>query len=366
MLGTDNRVAMIDVYEWSPSGVVMTGSDFRGGPPDDPHSWVWIDVVAEDTEMIREIGATFGLDANAVEESFNTTSLPLVEEHAREIFVVMHGFAIGAGERLSTPKIDVFIGERFLITIHEGDRATVEVVKNRLAEEGAIPISGPAAFLAFMARTTGRQYTPLIQELERQVDGLEEIAIRGDPQTAVEAHALRRDVILLKRALGPQYDVYDDLAESTHPAIDAEARQLFARVANQHRRALESLEAGRALLGSVLDTYRGAVADQTNEIMRILTVFSAILLPLALITGLWGMNFHEIPGATSEYGFWILFGVMVLLAGGLWVYFARRGFIGAPRVKDLPKAVGLGVYSLGSAPFRAVAGGIKKMGRTDD
>lgn len=357
---------MIDVYRWRPSGVEMAGADFRAGIPDEPDSWVWVDVIDEDPEVVREIGAIFGLDSNAVEESFGATSLPLVEEHAHEVFVVMHGFATGAGERLSTPKIDVFIGERFLITIRDGGRAPVEIIKARLAEEGDLPVSSPASFLAFIARITGRQYMPLIQELERQVDGLEEMAIRGDPQTAVEAHALRRDVILLKRALGPQYDVYDDLAESTHPVMSIEARQLFVRVANQHHRALESLEAGRALLGSVLETYRGAVADQTNEIMRILTVFSAILLPMTLITGLWGMNFAQIPIAHVRNGFWILFGVMLLLAGGLWVYFARRGFIGAPRVKDLPKAVGLGVYSVGSTPFRVVAGGIRKMGRNND
>lgn len=357
---------MIDVYRRHPSGVESLGSDYGAGAVDDPGSWVWVDVVGEDPDVIRQIGTTFGLDSNTVEESFATTSLPLVEEHAHEIFVVLHGFITGAGNRLSTPEVDVFIGQGFLITIRDEGPAAIGLIKERLAEEGDLPISSPAAFLAFVGRIMGRRYTPLIQELERQVDGLEEMAIRGDPQTAVEAHALRRDVILLKRALGPQFDVYDDLAESVHPVMNDEARQLFARVANQHRRALESLEAGRALLGSVLETYRGAVADQTNEIMRILTVFSAILLPLTLITGLWGMNFAQVPGAGLRNGFWVLFGLMLLLAVGLWVYFARRGFIGAPRVKDLPKAVGLGVFSVGSAPIRAVASGIRKKGRSDD
>jgi magnesium transporter len=357
---------MIDVYRWRRSGAERAGSDFRASVPDDSDSWVWVDVMGESPDVIREIGTTFGLDSNAVEESFGPTSLPLVEEHAREVFVVMHGFATGSGERLSTPKIDVFIGEKFLITIRDGGRAPVEIIKARLAEEGDLPVSSPAAFLAFVARITGRQSAPLIQELERQVDGLEEMAIRGDPQTAVEAHALRRDVILLKRALGPQFDVYDDLSESTHPVMDLEARQLFARVANQHRRALESLEAGRALLGSVLETYRGAVADQTNEIMRVLTVFSAILLPLTLLSGIYGMNFVEIPLSHQAAGFWMIVGAMFLIAIALWIYFARRGFIGAARVKDLPRAVGLGLFRIGAAPIKAVTGGRRQRGAPDD
>ena len=356
---------MIHVYRWAESSVEMCGSDYRTGALDDT-GWVWVDVVGESPATIREIGAVYGLDDNAVEESLVSTDLPLVEEHVREVLVVLHGFATGKGERLSTPQMVVFLGEGFLITIRDGERATIEQIKERLADEGALPVSSPAAFLAFIALIAGRRHMPLIQELERQVDGLEEMAIRGDPLTAVEVQALRRDVILLKRALGPQFDVYEDLADSTHPAVDGEARQLFARVAGQHRRSLESLEAGRALLGFVLETYRGAVADQTNEIMRVLTAFAAIPVPRAVISGAWGRNFASIPGADASWGFWGLTAIMAIVAIGVWIYFARRGFIGAPRVKDLPRAVGLGLFHIGTAPIRAVAGGVRQWSGSGD
>lgn len=357
---------MIHAYLWSETGVEMIGSDYHVGIPEDPGTWIWVDVVGEEPDVVRSIGRTFGLDPGAVEDSFVETNLPLVEEHLHEVFVVLHGFATGEGERLSTPEINVFIGRRFLVTIRDGTRASIEAVKDRIEDEGNLPVSTPAGMLAFLAHVAGRRYAPLIQELERRVDSLEDMAIRGEPQTAVEVYALRRDVILLRRALAPQYDVYADLSGSNHPLIDEEARLTFTRVANQHRRALEALEAGRALLGSTLETYRGAVADQTNEIMRILTVFSALLLPLTLIAGIWGMNFGRIPGADNEWGFWSLVGVMVLLGIGLWVYFARRGFIGAPRVKDLPRAVGLGLFNLGAAPIRAVTSTVWQRGDPGD
>lgn len=357
---------MIHVYLWRESGVEMVGSDYRSGLPDDPDVWMWVDVIGESQDVVRSIGETFGLDPGAVEDSFIETNLPLVEEHVHEIFVVLHGFVTGTGERLHTPEIDVFIGRRFLVTIRDGARASIEAVKDRLLEEGNLPVATPAGMLAFLALSAGRRYAPLIQELERRVDSLEDSAVRGNPQTAVEVYALRRDVILLRRALAPQYDVYDDLSGSSHPLIDDEARLTFSRVAKQHRRALEALEAGRALLNSTLEIYRGAVADQTNEIMRILTVFSALLLPLTLIAGIWGMNFGRIPAAGDEWGFWWLVGIMVVLAIGLWVYFARRGFIGAPRVRDLPRAVGLGLFNIGAMPIRVVAGGLRQLGRTED
>jgi magnesium transporter len=354
---------MISTYRWSESGVESVGSELADLAPG---RWVWVDVVGEPPETLRAIGEHYGLDPSSIEESFSTSNLPLVEEHLNEVFIVLHGLTTGTGGRLSTPEIHLFIGVGFLITIRDGERASIELIKDRIAEEGDIPVSSPAGLLAFLAHSSGRQYAPLIQELERQVDSLEELSIQGDPQAVVEIHALRRDVIFLRRALAPQFDVYDDLSESTHPAIDDEARKLFARVANQHRRSLESLEAGRALLGSVLETYRGAVADQTNEIMRVLTVFSAILLPLTLIAGIWGMNFARIPGSDEPRGFWLLLGLMLLLAAGVWIYFTRRGFIGAPRLRELPKAVGIGLFTIGTAPIRVVADGIRQLGRIED
>lgn len=356
---------MIHVYRWDESGVVEVEVVESPRRPDRPGHWVWVDVIGEEPDTVRRIGHDFGIDPVAVEESFAATNLPLVEEHLDDIFVVLHGFSTG-GQRLSTPEIDVFVGANYLITVHDGPRGSLELLKERLSEEGGLPVTSPATLLGFMALVGGRRYAPLILELERQADALEEMAIQGDPQTVVEVHALRRDVIYLRRALGPQYEVYEDLSESTHHAIDDHARQMFVRVALQHHRSLEALEAGRALLGSVLETYRGAVAEQTNEIMRVLTVFSAILLPLTLITGLWGMNFIEIPGADLRWGFWGLVAMMAILVLGLWVYFTRRGFIGAPRLRELPKAVGLGLFNLSTAPIRVVAGGLRHLGRGDD
>lgn len=355
---------MIRIYRWNQAGVEFVGSD-ASALTRDQESWHWIDISGAEPDTIRTIAQTFRLDTEAVEESLAQSHLPMVDEYLNEIFVVLQGFRSGEDGRLVLPETNVFIGHDFLITIHDTERASIEGVQDRLEQEGNLPVRSPADLLAFITLNAGRRYSALIHELERQIDSLEEISIQGDPQTVVEVHALRRDVIYLRRALGPQFDVIEDLSESTHPALDDEARLMFGRVASQHRRALEALESGRALLGSVLETYRGAVADQTNEIMRVLTVFSAILLPLTLIAGLWGMNFIRIPGADDADGFWILLVVMVVLAGGVWIYFARRGFIGAPRLRDLPKAVGLGIYSIGTAPIRAVSGGIKHLGRTE-
>jgi magnesium transporter len=211
-----------------------------------------------------------------------------------------------------------------------------------------------------------RRYPALIDALESQIEALEELAMRGDPRTITESYALRRDIVVMRRVLVPQRQIYDELAEGGHPLIDAESRHSFDRVTDFQAQILESVEAARSLLGSVLESHRGAVADQTNEIVRVLTVFSAILLPLALVTGIFGMNFVEIPLAAHRYGFWIIVGLMALGAVALWLYFGTRGFVGAPRLSELPRAVGVGLYHVGTAPIRVVAEGLESLVGKDD
>lgn len=356
---------MIRVYRWDGDRVERDESVDTVGLRPPPDGWIWVDLLEEPDETIRSFGESLALEAVLVEEALAPAHLPMLEEHPDHLFVVLHGFTTGSGERLTTPETDIFLTDRVLLTIRDGPRQSIDEFAERLEEGTAPPVDSPAVLLAQMALGAGRRFGSLISELERQVDVLEELALQGAPQTAVEVQALRRDVIYLRRALAPQFEVYEDLSESAHPAIDEAARSAFRRVAGQHERALDSLESGRALLASVLEIYRGAIADQTNEIMRVLTVFSAILLPLSLIAGLWGMNFPDIPGTGQESGFWVILGLMVALALGVWIYFARRGFIGAPRVRDIPKSVGLGLFNIGTAPIRVVAEGIKQLGRTE-
>ncbi|MGH3649796.1 MAG: magnesium transporter CorA family protein, partial [Acidimicrobiia bacterium] len=203
------------------------------------------------------------------------------------------------------------------------------------------------------------RYPILIDQLESQLEGLEELAMRADPRALSEVHALRRDVIVLRRVVLPQRQIFGDLAEGGHPFVDEASRQAFRRVTEHQGQILESLDTARSLLGSVFETHRGAIADQTNQIVRVLTVFSAILLPLTLVAGIFGMNFAEIPLAGEPLGFWILVGMMAVGAIGLWVYFSRRGFVGGVRLSELPRAVGLGLYHMGTAPIRVVAEGIE-------
>lgn len=330
----------------------------RSGP-----GFVWLDLLTETPERIRALSETFDLDRMSLEEAVDISLLPRIDEHERYVFVVLDGLVIGSGERLTTSEIDIFIGVDFLVTIHRDPFPAVEWLQNPDNRSSTTNLATPAQVTAFIAQLGTRRYLPLIKALDDRIDILEDMAMASDPRTLSEVHALRRDVGLLRRSIGPQRDVFNELAESLHPAIDAAAARAFDRIFDHHLKIVDSLDGARGLLSSVLETHRGAVADQTNEIVRILTVFSAILLPMSVIASMWGMNFINIPFAGAEWGFLALVGSMLLLGVGLWLYFGRRGFVGGPKLSDLPKSVGLGLLQIGVIPIKVVSTGVRHVGR---
>ncbi|HEY6634656.1 MAG TPA: magnesium transporter CorA family protein [Acidimicrobiia bacterium] len=322
--------------------------------------WVWLDLSAEGPATITETCLAFGIPQTYIEEALEESSLPMLEEQRDLIYVVLNAFRSTPDGRLEPSEVDFFIGADFVLSIHDGDVVSTTTVMERLEQGIGLSAPSPAGLLAQLAMVGSRRVPYLIDHLESQLDSLEELAMRADPRALTDVYALRRDVIVMRRILIPQRQIYEDLSEpGIHPLVDEASRLEFERIASYQTQILESLEAARSLLGSVLETHRGAIADQTNQIVRVLTVFSAILLPLSLISGIFGMNFIDIPLADHPLGFWMTVGGMAGIAVVLWVYFGLRRFVGTPRLSELPRSVGLGIYHVGTAPIRAVADGIE-------
>jgi magnesium transporter len=150
----------------------------------------------------------------------------------------------------------------------------------------------------------------------------------------------------LRRVLAPQRDTVRGLADEEFPAISERARLRLRSAHDQYVRATESLDSSRALLAAVLETYRAVVAERANEVMKVLAVFAAILLPLSVMAGIYGMNFANMPELDWRWAYFVALGIMATVALALWLYFARRGFIGGPRLGRIPKAVGSGLAGL--------------------
>jgi len=316
-------------------------------------SWFWFDLLDPSQAEIAELGRRFRLDQASLDEVAGTVDFPKFDDLGTHVFAILHG--LGEGSEGALVELDAFVGSDFLITIHA---LALPAVASTLALAQRNPVGsegGPDRMLARIAEAQSRQFNPIIEVLEDRIEELEVLAIQADPRLIGEVQVLRRDSLRLRRLLNPQREALALLRSELSPLIGTRARRLFAQVYDQHSRLVESLDTARAMLASVFETYESAAGHNLNEAIRVLTVFTAVLLPLTLVVGFYGMNVSNLPAAGRSWGVWAVLGGMVLLGFGLWLYFARRRFIGAPRLRDLPRALGIGLFQLASLPVKTVA-----------
>jgi len=325
-------------------------------PPRVPEGgWFWLDVTAATESEVRAIANTLRLEPFAIDDVLSPNEFPLVDDLEDQLFVVTHTLGV-SGERLETLELDVFLSRSFVVTFHRVEIPGIEWTLERLLDSTAAPPQGPDAVLAVLLDISARRVQQLVDALDTEMERLEELAIGGHPDVVGGVQALRRDVIVLRRVLAPERDMVRALSRMRSHLGPRERRRIES-AHDDYSRIVESLDAARSLLGTLLETYRSTVSERMNEVMKVLTVFSAIVLPLSLIAGIYGMNFATMPELQWRWAYFVLLGLMAIVAAGLWVYFARRGFVGGPKVPRVDRAIGKGLagfVQLTTSPIRAV------------
>lgn len=319
-------------------------------------AWVWLDVDAVEPDLVEEVGRLFGLNRVGLDDVHAVTEFPKADDYDDHLFFSSHSPAL-VDDRVTTAELDGFISETFLITFHRTPIPGVEWNRERMLEAEDLSALQPDIVLAGILEAAARRSLQLVDGLEAQISDLESRSIAGDPSVVGMVQAFRRDAIVLRRVLAPERDMVRSLTYEGMPGIDERARRRLDSVYDDCYRVVESLDMARALLSSVLETYRSAVGERMNEVMKVLTVFSAIILPLSLLAGIYGMNFANMPELDRPWAYFVLLGVMVIIAVGLWVYFSKRGFIGGPRLPRVDRVVGRGVaglFHLTTTPVRGV------------
>jgi len=318
--------------------------------------WFWLDVDSVAQELVEGIGRLFALNQIGIDDVYTLSEFPKADDYDDHLFFSSHSPAL-ADDRVTTAELDGFLSASYLITFHREPIPGVEWTVGRLREAESVSSLRPDALLVGILEAAARRSLQLVDGLEAQISDLESRSIAGDPNVVGLVQAFRRDAIILRRVLAPERDMVRSLMYEGMPGINERTRRRLDSVYDDCYRVVESLDMARALLGSVLETYRSAVAERTNEVMKVLTVFSAIILPLSLLAGIYGMNFANMPELDWRWAYFVLLAIMATFAVSLWVYFSRRGFIGGPRLPRVDRVVGrglAGLFHLTVTPMRGV------------
>ena len=355
MTGDDGSVATDDGSQ--SCRILVRGSDddaLRSGQYEDldrhlaDGAFVWLDITQRDAKELDELGERFGFDPAAIEDVLDIEQLPKFDNYGDHLFVVLHALTTDR-DRLDTHEVDCFVTRRMLVTVRADRVPGLEWLWDAVQAHPHMAEHGSDELFAQLAEVMGRRYIEVINAVEDQVDALADDALSADPGVLAEIQILRREEATVRRVLRPQRLVIGALRSNHGTFFTGESVKLLTDAYDVHNLVVESLESTRGLLTDTLDTYRGASAERQAKAASVLTVYAAILLPLSLITGWYGMNVSNLPGSRSSAGWIVVTAIMVVFAVGSWLVFMRAGMVGAPR--RARRLVG-GLAEVARAPVR--------------
>jgi len=288
---------------------------------------LWVDLHGRSEfsdELLREV---FGFHPLAVEDVYKENHRPKVEDYDRYLYLILRGVSdSGQLESVQTEEMDLFLGKDFVVTHHSSPMATVDCAVDQLLQD-VRPLSRGPAFLAhaLIDRMVDR-FLPLGNRVINEVDRLEAATLAGEDELA-RIVVLKGSIHRLRRLVASQRDVVARLARAEFDEIPVEAKPFFRDVHEHLAHLTETLEHERVELNSVFDAFHSLSAHRMNEIMKVLTLISTIMLPLTFLAGVYGMNFKHMPELESKYGYPILWGVMIFMSAVMVIYFRRRKWL---------------------------------------
>lgn len=304
----------------------------------DPKATFWLDLDRPDDNELAILDDVFGFHPLAIEDTIQYNQRPKIESYnhigdmcdSGYYYMVIHGPDLATfKEKLRTKELDLFLSERYLVTIHEESMTAVRDAQTRVSAGPARSLdAGVDMLLYYILDHVVDAYTPIFDWMQEEIDHLEEQAIEHPTQALLlELGGKKRELLDLRRIIGPQREVLSQLTRGDVPFIREQARVYLRDVQDHLVRAVETIEIYRDLVLGARDIYLSSLSNRTNNVMKTLTIISVIALPMTVITSFFGMNFEDIPGLHSVWSFWAVVAVMMGLVLGLLLTFWRKEWI---------------------------------------
>lgn len=302
---------------------------------EDKDAVVWVDFLGETPEQNEEARRVmlniFRFHAITVDDSMETRNQPKIEPYSQYIYLVVHGVKPETDPtNFVTKELDAFLGPNFVVTYHIERFQSIKIVKQHI-RTGPFACERGAAYLLYQILDhIVDLYMPLVEDFDLVINHLEDRVLdikSTDPNVLEEVMDLRRSVARLRRISTRQLEVLYRMSHSEFRLIPDNILPFFRDVHDHLLRISDLSESYRDLVSSLFEIHFAVIANRTNDVMKTLAVVSAILLPLTLIAGIYGMNFDNMPELHSRHGYFLTLAVMAIITIVLLFYFWKRGWI---------------------------------------
>jgi magnesium transporter len=294
-----------------------------------PVIWVNVDGLAR-IDLLQEIGGFFNLHQLTLEDILNSDQRSRQEAYDDYTYVVLKALSYDENEhRVEDEQVSIIIGKDYVISISERETDNFELLRGRIdAGKGSIRKGGPDYLAYALLDIVVDNYFAVLEKAGERLETLEELLLeRPDEQTLQDVHGLKRQMLRIRQAVWPLRDALIGLEQSDSVFLHSDTALHLRDVYFHAVQIIDTIEIYREMLSGMLEIYLSSVNNKLNEVMKILTMFAAIFIPLTLISGIYGMNFIYMPELSWPYGYPFAIGLMVTVAAVMFFYFRRKKWL---------------------------------------
>ena len=316
--------------------------------------WIHVEGLS-DLGAIKAVAEKYGLHPLAIEDLLHTPQRPKVEPFAAHddvparIFVIARDVRMVAGPNGEHPvgrQVAMFLGHHTLLTFQEkldeqpidlpgsavneaeGD-ALFDPIRKRIATEGSRLRQNDVSFLMHaILDTIVDNFFPILEHYSDRLEDLETVVLeRPTPEISRRIHMAKRELLLLRRTAWPMREVISGLTRESHDCMSETTRTYLRDVYDHIVQIIDMIETYHEFASGLTETYMSAMSNRMNEIMKVLTIFTTIFVPLTFLAGVYGMNFHYLPELDWHWAYPAFWGICVVVAWGMLMWFRRKGWL---------------------------------------
>jgi len=292
-------------------------------------TWINIDGLHQ-IDVIEKIGKNFDFHPLLLEDILNTEQRPKIEDFETHIYIVlkMLYYEDNTNEIISE-QFSIIFGKNFVISFQEKEGDIFNPIRERIrTSKGRIRKMG-ADYLAYsLIDAIVDSYFIILEKLGENIEDVEETMLANPtPETLHDIHRLKRKMISLRKSVWPLREVVSALERSDSSLIQEPTRIYLKDVYDHTIQVIDTIETFRDMLSGMLDVYLSSISNKMNEIMKVLTIIATIFIPLTFIVGVYGMNFEQMPELKWQWGYPVIWFIMLAIGISMVFYFRKKKWL---------------------------------------
>ncbi|HOL47641.1 MAG TPA: magnesium/cobalt transporter CorA [bacterium] len=289
--------------------------------------FVWIDFFAPSSNEIKKILVDlFHFHHLTIEDLLVFTDHPKLDEYDDYLFGIFHSIVYHENEmRVATWEIDFYLGNKFIITNHLKPIIFLPTLKNKFRNKNEIILKGPEFILQNLLLCMVESYFPVLNYIYKKLDETEnEVFTVTQRDTINDIYKMKRNLSIIKRVLIPQMEIFETIDKLNLKYISEESKFYFNDILGHLEKINSMVDNYIDMAKSTLDAHLSISSYKMNQVMKTLTIITTIVMPLTLIAGIYGMNFEHMPELKMRYAYFVVLGVMLIIAIVLTTIFKKK------------------------------------------